>query len=119
MADEEQLPDEAVVVRCGRPPFEGRPLHVACDEHPSGCYGFSVQAAIGLTVEELSRACFNNSVGYTTAGEIRKMGYDIRITRGAGRHATVVVPRAWTAEAAWRLALLFRPARNPSPKRRA
>ena len=27
MADGDQLPDDAVVVRCGLPPFLGRPLH--------------------------------------------------------------------------------------------
>jgi hypothetical protein len=100
MAEEEGLPDDAVVVRCGLPPFRGRPLHDSCDEHPSGCFGFSVQAAAGFTVEELATACFNNSVGYTTVGEIRKMGYEVRVTSGAGRHATVVVPNPWKAEAA-------------------
>lgn len=72
-----------------------------------------------MTVEELARECFNNSVGYTTVGEIRKMGYEVRVTSGAGRHAMVVVPRSWTPEAAQQLVLLFRPARNPSPKRRS
>jgi hypothetical protein len=94
-------------------------LHTACDVHPSGCYGFSVQAAVGLTVEELAVECFNSTVGYTSAGEIRKMGYEVRVTSGAGRLATVVVPRPWAPEAAQQLALLFLPARNPSPKRRS
>ena len=118
MAEEERLRDEALVVRCGLPPFHGRPLNVACEEHPSGCYGFSVQSAVGLTVEELARECSNSSVGYTTVGEIRIMGYEVRITSGGGRHATVVVPRHWSPEAAQQLALLFRTARNPAPKRR-
>ena len=91
MAEGDRLPDDAVVVRCGLPPFLGRPLHTACDEHPSGRYGFSVQAAVGLTVEELALECRNNSVGYLTAGEIRAIGYEVYETSGAGRHATVVV----------------------------
>ena len=80
---------------CGAvcPPFLGRPLRTACDEHPSGYYGFSVQAAVGLTVEQLASECRNNVVGYMTAGEIRTMGYEVRETSGEGRHATVVVPR--------------------------
>jgi hypothetical protein len=118
MAEGDRLPDDAVVVRCGRPPFLGRPLHTACDEHPSGYYGFSVQAAVGLTVEELASECRNNSVGYVTAGEIRAIGYEIYETSGAGRHATLAVPKSWTAEAAEALARLFRLAKNPSPKRR-
>lgn len=64
-------------------------------------------------------ACFNKSVGYTTVGEIRRMGYEVRIASGTGRHATVVLPRSWTAEAAEGLPLLFRPARNPSPRERS
>jgi hypothetical protein len=118
MAEGDRIPDQAVVVRCGLPPFLGRPLHTACDAHPSGYYGFSVQAAVGLTVEQLAVECRNRSVGYTTAGEIRRMGYEVRETSGAGRHATVVVPRPWDLTAAGQLARLFHPAKNPSPKRR-
>jgi hypothetical protein len=117
MAEGDRLADDAVVVRCRLPRFLGRPLHSACDEHPSGYYGFSVQAAVGLTVEELASECRNNSVGYATAREIRAIGYEVDETSGAGRHATVVVPNPWTAEAADELARLFRPARNPSPRR--
>jgi hypothetical protein len=118
MPEGDQLPDNAVVVRCGHPPFLGRPLHTACDEHPSGYFGFSVQAAVGLTVEQLASECRNNVVGYMSAGEIRMFGYEVRETSGAGRHATVVVPKTWDPAIAERLAALFRPARNPSPKGR-
>jgi len=118
MAEGDLLPDDALVVRCGLPPFLGRPLHAACEEHPSGYFGFSVQAAVGSTVEQLASECRNNVVGYLTVGEIRTMGYEVRVTRGEGRHATVVVPRAWEPAVAEKLAMLFRPAKNPSPKRR-
>jgi hypothetical protein len=118
MAEGDRLPDDAVVVRCGLPPFLGRPLDTACDEHPSGFYGFSVQATAGLTVEQLASECRNSTVGYTTVREIRMMGYEVRETSGTGPHATVVVPRPWSPKAAEQLARLFRPAKNPSPKRR-
>ena len=59
MVEENRLPDDAVVVRCGVPPFLARPLHLSCDEHPAGCYGFSVQSAAGLSAEELARNCQN------------------------------------------------------------
>ena len=118
MAEGDRLPDDALVVRCGLPPFLGRPLHTACDEHPSGYYGFSVQSAVGLTVEQLASECRNNVVGYMTVGEIRTMGYEVRETSGEGRHATVVVPRPWEPAIAEKLAMLFRPAKNPSPKGR-
>ncbi len=104
MAEGDPLPGAAVVVRCGRPPFLGRPLHLACDEHPSGYYGFSVQAALNLTVEQLASECRNNVVGYLTFGEIRTMGYEVLETSGFGRHATVVVPRPWDPTVAETLA---------------
>jgi hypothetical protein len=107
-----------VVVRCGLPPFVAKPLQAACEEHPSGFYGFSVQSAVGLTVEQLAVECPNNSVGHTTVAEIRKIGYEVRITGGVGRHATVVVPKPWEPEAAEQLARLFQQARNPAPKTR-
>lgn len=118
MAEGDRLPDNAVVVRCGLPPFRGRPLETACDEHPSGYYGFSVQAAAGLTVQQLASECRNNCVGHTTVEAIRGMGYEVRETSGEGRHATVVVPRPWATQAAEELARLFRRAKNPSPRSR-
>jgi hypothetical protein len=118
MAEGDLLPDDAVVVRGGVPPFRVRPLHTACDQHPAGYHGFSVQSAAGLTIEQLATECPNKTVGFTTAGEIRKMGYDVRETSGDGHHATVVVPKPWEPDAAEQLAQTFRPANNPSPKRR-
>ena len=70
------------------------------------------------TVEQLAAECRNNVVGYITVGEICTMGYEVRETSGAGRHATVVVPRPWDATIAEMLAMAFRPAKNPSPKGR-
>ena len=52
MSVQERLPDEAHVIRCGRPPFDQpKPLHERCDEH-DGVYGFSVQSRGNLTLEE-------------------------------------------------------------------
>ena len=62
------------------------------------------RAADGLTVEPLSVACRNTYVGFTTFGEIRKMGYDVVRISGEGWHATVVVPADWAGEASDRLA---------------
>jgi hypothetical protein len=81
-------------------------------------FGFSVQTHAGLTVAQLAAACVNKSVGYSTVGEIRMMGYDVVRTSGDGHHGTVVVPFNWNADAAYRLALIFRHAINPAPKQR-
>ena len=119
MANPEPVPDEAVVVRCGLPPFVNEPRCIsACRHHPDGCYGFSVQAEVGLTVEQLATACSNKSVGFTTVAEIRIMGYEVLRTWGEAHHATVVVPEDWTADAAAELARIFRHATNPAPKKR-
>jgi hypothetical protein len=117
VAETDQIPDEAFVVRCGLPPFSQHTLFQACRTHPDGPFGFSVQAAVHLTVVQLASACRNNHVGFTTAGEIRKMGYEVTRTSGVGWHATVVVPRDWTHEASDELSRLFTLARNPAPKR--
>jgi hypothetical protein len=117
MPEPNRLPDDAFVVRCGQPPFQHRPLVHACRKHPDGPFGFSVQAAPGLTVEHLGRACRNNSVGFLTVGDIRRMGYEVIPTQGEAHHATVAVPRDWSREASEELASHFRPARNPSRKR--
>src|SRR5262245_49832029 len=76
MAEGERLPDDAVVVRCGLPPFRDSPLNRGCRHHPDGFFGFSVQASVGMTVEHLATACFNKSVGFTTVAKIRIMGYE-------------------------------------------
>ena len=97
MAEGDLLPDDALVVRCGLPPFVNSPLVRGCRWHPVGLFGFSVQSAVGLTVQQLATACSNNSVGFTTAREIRIMGYDVVRTNGEAHHATVVVPVDWSA----------------------
>ena len=57
MSERERLPDEAQVVRCGRPPFDDpKPLHERCDEH-DGVYGFSVQSRGNQTLEALAVWC--------------------------------------------------------------
>ena len=119
MAQRDRLPDDALVVRCGLPPFSQSPLFQACRRHPDGPFGFSVQAATDLTVEQLSVMCGNNYVGFTTVGEIRKMGYEVLPTSGEGWHATVVVPDDWSRESAVELTLRFQQARNPAPRRRS
>jgi hypothetical protein len=118
MADLQAVPDEAIVVRCGLPPFVNSALHLGCRHHPDGCYGFSVQAEVGLTVEQLATACSNKSVGFTTVAEIRIMGYEVLRTWGEAHHATVAVPENWTADAAAELARIFQHAINPAPKKR-
>lgn len=113
MSGRDRLPDEAWVVRCGRPPFDHpKPLQERCDEH-DGLYGFSVQSRGNLTLEVLAGWCQNNRIGVTTAGAIRALGYKVEVTRGKGFHATVVVPRDWTPEAARQLAESFEDRENP------
>jgi hypothetical protein len=82
MSNPNPVADEAVVVRCGLSPFVNSVLDRACRRHPDGHFGFSVQAAVGLTVEQLATACSNNSVGFTTVREIRIMEYDVVRTSG-------------------------------------
>jgi hypothetical protein len=118
MADQERLADEAVVVRCGLPPFVDSPLDRGCRHHPDGFFGFSVQAAVGLTVEQLAEACRNRSVGFTTVAKVRIMGYEVVRTSGEAHHATVVVPEDWSTEAAAELARTFEHAANPTSKKR-
>ena len=77
MADEGRLADDAVVVRCGRPPFVDSPLDRGCRRHPDGFFGFSVQSAAGLTAEQLAMVCRNKSVGFKTVAKIRIMGYEV------------------------------------------
>ena len=116
MSGRDRLPDEAWVVRCGRPPFDHpKPLHERCAEH-DGVYGFSVQSKGNETIEVVARWCQNNRIGVTTVGAIRALGYEIDITPGKGHHATVIVPRDWTPEAARQLAQSFEDRENPVPK---
>jgi hypothetical protein len=64
MAGQERLPDDALVVRCGQPLID--PINFIrdkCAEHPEGFFGFSVQCAAGVTIEELAAWCPNNKIG--------------------------------------------------------
>jgi len=117
MAEGDQLPDDALVVRCGLPPFRGRPLFTSCGDHPAGVYGFSVQSASGSTLKQLAAACLNNTVGVTTVGQIRELGFDVVPTTGEGLHATVVVPKGWSRAEAERVSLLFELVKNPVDRR--
>ena len=116
MDSRDPLPDDAFVVRGGKPPF-ARSLTLACDQHPEGFFGFSVQAAPDISVVELARFLPNGRVGFTTVGEVRKMGYDVVRTSGDGFHATLVVPIDWDEVGANRLVVIFQDAVNPNPKR--
>ncbi len=116
MSGRSDLPDDAFVVRGGVPPFS-RPLTLYCRDHPDGYFGFSVQSEASLSVTDLSRALPNKRVGFTTVGEVRKMGYDVVRTSGDGFHATLVVPVDWEEADAARLAQAFQVAENPNPGR--
>jgi hypothetical protein len=116
MEGPERLPDEALVVRCGQPPFrDGRLLHEARKEN-RGFFGLSVQCGTSVSVEELALWCRNNKIGVTTVGAVRLAGYDVVVTPGSGHHATLVVPRVWDLGEALALALLFEERANPIPE---
>jgi hypothetical protein len=113
----ERLSDEALVVRCGRPPYDDpTPLREKCIWY-HGCFGFSVQCADGVPLEELAALCPNRRIGITTVGEIRLLGYDVVVTPGKGHHATVAVAQAWSQEDSKRLVSLFREEGNPAPRK--
>jgi len=82
-----------------------------------GWFGFSVQSADGIPLEELAAWCPNPKIGITTVGEIRALGYDVVVTPGRGHHATVAVVPDWSREDSVRLVLLFREETNPAPRR--
>jgi hypothetical protein len=117
MAKRERLPDEAWVVRCGRPPFDDpTPLRERCVWY-EGQFGFSVQCAARVPLEGLAAWCPNRKIGITTVGEIRALGYDAVVTPGKGHHATVAVTPDWTPEDSERLVGLFREETNPAPRK--
>jgi hypothetical protein len=118
MGPRERIGDDALVVRCGQPPFElPIPLCNRCLQH-EGVFGFSVQCDDGIPWEKLAGWCPNQKVGVTTVGEIRALGYDVIVTSGKGYHATVVVPNDGDHDASRHLVLLFREESNPMPRRR-
>ncbi len=117
MGSSERLPNNALVVRCGRPPFDDPiPLCERC-EHHERVFGFSVQCAERVPLERLAGWCPNKKVGVTTVGEIRVLGYDVVVTRGNGYHATVVVPTDWDHDRSQDLIRLFREQVNPMPRK--
>jgi hypothetical protein len=77
------------------------------------------RTADGTKTDRVPVSVPNKSVGFTTVGEIRIMGYEVLRTSGEAHHATVVVPEDWTTEAATALALVFRLSANPAPKKRS
>jgi hypothetical protein len=116
MSGHARLPDDAMVIRCGQPPFQhGRLLHESCKEN-QGYFGLSVQCRASVAVEDLAVWCPNNKIGVTTVGAIRSAGYDVVVTPGRGHHATLVVPLVWDLGGALTLALLFEEQVNPIPE---
>ena len=112
----ERLADEAVVVRCGRPPYDDpAPLREKCVWY-HGRFGFSVQSAEGIPLEALAAWCPNRKIGITTVGEIRALGYDVVVTPGKGHHATVAVVRR-IGPGRIRCAWYSCSARKPIPRR--
>lgn len=100
----------------GSPPHKDpNPLRDRCVLY-EGYFGFSVQCAVGRSIEELASFCPNNKVGVTTVGAIRDLGYDVVVTPGKGAHATVAVPPDWTWDDSVKLIALFREETNPSPR---
>jgi hypothetical protein len=84
----ESIPDEAIVMRCGR----NRPEDIqrGTGTHPSGVTGISVACGVGLRVEELATTIPHGQVGLTTVGEIRQVGGDVIRTSGRSpNHATL------------------------------
>ena len=114
----ERLPDDALVVRCGQPPFDlVKLITEGCGQHPDGYFGFSVRNATGAAIETLAAWCRNNKIGCTTVGAIRSAGYEVVITSPVERsHATVVVPKNWGMDDARTLMALFEELTNPVPK---
>lgn len=92
MSTPTSIPDEALVVRGGL--VTGDQLRQGCGEH-EGVFGFSVQCETAMSVKDLVRAGTipNRTVGVSTVGELKAVGYDVIRTSGRGKHATVVVPR--------------------------
>jgi hypothetical protein len=83
------ISDDALVVRGGK----NRPEDVdrGIGKHPSGIVGVSVNAAAGITVDELAKGIPHGDVGVTTVAEVRQAGGDVIRTSGRNpHHATLV-----------------------------
>jgi hypothetical protein len=83
------IPDDALVVRGGK----NRPEDVdrGIGMHPSGIVGISVNAAVGVDLDELVQGIPHGDVGLTTVARVRQAGGDVIRTSGRNRyHATLV-----------------------------
>jgi hypothetical protein len=61
---------------------------------PYGVYGFSVQSAPGVSVDNLAKAGQfpNSTISVSTVTKLTSVGAIVTQTPGVGYHATVVVP---------------------------
>jgi hypothetical protein len=122
MSDEppEELPDHAIVVRGGIMNAENFMNGVSEIPGRPDAQGLSVQAAVGKTIEELAIAgnIKNARIGVATVGRIRRAGYELVKTGGAGCHWDLLVPRNFSESAAAELAREFRQELNPWTDRR-
>jgi RHS repeat-associated protein len=86
-------------------------------EHTSvpGLYGFSVQSAPGVSVNDLARAgAFPNAmISVTTTAELAGLGVAVIPSPGAGYHATVQVPNPLPPDLAAEISGVFEQQPNP------
>jgi hypothetical protein len=61
-AQGDRLPDDAVVVRCGLPPFTGRLIYTVSGAHSWGSDAFAARATAGLTIQRFTFWCRRISV---------------------------------------------------------
>lgn len=86
---DDPIPDEALVVRGGKNRSDDVDRGIGM--HPSGIVGVSVNAAAGVTVDELAQGIPHGEVGVTTVANVRQAGGDVIRTSGRNRyHATLV-----------------------------
>ena len=80
-----------------------------------GLYGFSVQSAPGLSVDDLAQAgAFpNRQISVTTTAELAGVGVTVVPSPGAGYHATAQVPNPLPADIASSISGVFRQQDNP------
>jgi len=80
-----------------------------------GLFGFSVQSAPGLSVDDLARAgAFpNRKISVTTTAELAGVGVAVVPSPGAGYHATAQVPNPLSTDLASSISGVFREQDNP------
>lgn len=80
-----------------------------------GLYGFSVQSAPGLSVEQLARAGGfpNRQISVTTTAALAELGIAVVPSPGAGYHATAQVPNPFPPGLAAQISGIFRQQPNP------